>query len=153
MEVPRAVEPIVGLRPMEAVDSFTSLDALKQYATRLSEVVVRQHAARREDWAEWRAREASLLAELRCLQRNAQNLSEQEVLQRAHGAKLDQELSVERRKRIDAEARLTAAEIWRTEAVTADQAARSTCSHAAVLRDKEAEVAREWKQQAEAAIS
>mmetsp|Transcript_44839 Transcript_44839/g.90421 ORF Transcript_44839/g.90421 Transcript_44839/m.90421 type:complete len:257 (-) Transcript_44839:115-885(-) len=135
----------------EDQDEFVGNSAynLRRYALQLSEVVIQQHEARYEDWAQWRARESELLEEVRALQQQVQTLAQEQDGQ----AVLDQELRAERRRRIDAEARLTGAEVWRTEAAAADRAARAASSHSISVQGAESNEAREWKRQATMARS
>lgn len=122
------------------VDVASDPAALQRYALRLSEVIVELQSARREDYAEWRARETTLLEEVV----RSQRVSDQ---RRNVDARLEHELQAEHRRRIDAEARLTSAERFRAEAVAEDRVCRSMNSHAAAAFEAETMEAREWRRQ------
>lgn len=136
------VARILGEDPHQVLGN--SNESLRRYALRLSEVVIQQHEARREDFTEWHARESELLAEVHALQQSVQTLAREQDGQAA----FDEELRAERRRRIDAEARLTGAEVWRTEAAAAGRAARAATSHAFSAQGDELSEAREWKHRA-----
>eukprot|EP00931_Biecheleriopsis_adriatica_P066282 TRINITY_DN40679_c0_g1_i1.p1 TRINITY_DN40679_c0_g1~~TRINITY_DN40679_c0_g1_i1.p1 ORF type:complete len:263 (+),score=67.21 TRINITY_DN40679_c0_g1_i1:175-963(+) len=142
--------PLDPSLPASTPLSPRSLDetSLRRYATRLSEVVMQQHTARRKDWAAWHAREEKLAEEVRDLRQEV--FSEQQAREEALGreAILEQELRAERRRRIDLEAKVTLADTWKTEALAADRAAKITSANAALQASVESEAAREWKRQA-----
>eukprot|EP00929_Paragymnodinium_shiwhaense_P027069 TRINITY_DN15974_c0_g1_i1.p1 TRINITY_DN15974_c0_g1~~TRINITY_DN15974_c0_g1_i1.p1 ORF type:complete len:421 (+),score=75.94 TRINITY_DN15974_c0_g1_i1:176-1438(+) len=109
-------------------------ESVQRYALRLSEVVMQLHGSRHEDWAQWRTRENSLLEEVVVLQRLAtdrQHIGVSEL-------QFHQELTAERRRRIDAELKLTSADRYRQEASAADRAARLHTSQSSMAFEAEA---------------
>merc|ERR1711937_30026 len=60
-----------------------------------------------------------------------------------------EELRLERRKRIDLEARLTGADRWRTEAIAAGRMARNAEVNMSFGQEAELAEAREWQRNAE----
>jgi len=119
--------------------------SLKDYANRLQQVVMQQHTARREDWSHFHAREASLLDEVGELRKFAEDRDSL----RWYEAKLMEELRLERRKRIDLEARLTGADRWRTEAISAGRMARNAEVNMSFGQEAELAESREWQRNAE----
>jgi hypothetical protein len=119
--------------------------AMKDYAQRLQQVVLQQHTARREDWAHFHSRESGLLEEVGELRRFAEDRDSL----RWYEAKLMEELRLERRKRIDLEARLTGADRWRTEAIAAGRMARNAEVNMSFGQEAELAEAREWQRNAE----
>eukprot|EP00929_Paragymnodinium_shiwhaense_P102751 TRINITY_DN65977_c0_g1_i1.p1 TRINITY_DN65977_c0_g1~~TRINITY_DN65977_c0_g1_i1.p1 ORF type:complete len:404 (-),score=116.33 TRINITY_DN65977_c0_g1_i1:831-2042(-) len=139
-----------GLAQADLAARLATIDGeqLNRYAVRLSEVVMQLHASRREDWSEWRARENALLEEVVSLQRLAndrQKLSVEEV-------RIEEELRRERRKRIDAETKLTLQDRYRQEAVEADRLARGNTTQAAISYEAEANECRVFRRQAGKAL-
>jgi len=120
-------------------------EEIKSYANRLQQVVMQQHTARREDWSHFHSREASLLDEVGELRRFAEDRDSL----RWYEAKIMEELRVERRKRIDLEARLTGADRWRTEAISAGRMARNAEVNMSFGQEAELAEAREWQRNAE----
>lgn len=120
-------------------------ESLKSYSNRLQQVVMQQHTARREDWGHFHAREAALLEEIGELRRYAEDRDSM----RWYEAKLVEELRLERRKRIDLEARLTGADRWRTEAIAAGRMARNAEVNMSFGQEAELAEAREWQRNAE----
>lgn len=121
------------------------IESLKRYCKRLSQVVMQQHTARREDWAHFHARENQLLEEVGELRRFAEDRDSL----RWYEAKIMEELRLERRKRIDLEARLTGADRWRTEAIAAGRMARNAEVTMSFGQEAELAEAREWQRNAE----
>merc|ERR1719408_1028705 len=134
----KSVSPGPSTRPKDD-------DDLKSYSNRLQQVVMQQHTARREDWAHFHAREAALLDEVAELRRFAEDRDSL----RWYEAKLMEELRLERRKRIDLEARLTGADRWRTEAIAAGRMARNAEVNMSFGQEAELAEAREWHRNAE----
>lgn len=132
--------------PIESIlDSQDDPQSLKDYANRLQQVVMQQHTARREDWSHFHSREASLLDEVGELRRFAEDRDSL----RWYEAKIMEELRLERRKRIDLEARLTGADRWRTEAISAGRMARNAEVNMSFGQEAELAEAREWQRNAE----
>lgn len=127
------------------LDTTDDPESLKQFANRLQQVVMQQHTARREDWAHFHSREASLLDEVGELRRFAEDRDSL----RWYESKLMEELRLERRKRIDLEARLTGADRWRTEAISAGRMARNAEVNMTFSQEAELAEAREWQRNAE----
>lgn len=75
-------------------------EQLRRHAQRLSEVVVQLQAGRREDWLQWRAREATLVEEVEDLKHAA-------LEQAASQSDVHAEINAEYRRRVDADARNT----------------------------------------------
>lgn len=146
-----AYPPAGGLDQTQNIDGILDSSAgddpesLKQYANRLQQVVMQQHTARREDWSHFHSREATLLDELGELRRFAEDRDSL----RWYEAKLMEELRLERRKRIDLEARLTGADRWRTEAISAGKMARNAEVNMTFSQEAELAEAREWQRNAE----
>lgn len=129
---------------MEVLDDKNDPASLKDYANRLQQVVMQQHTARREDWAHFHSREATLLDEVGELRRFAEDRDSM----RWYETKLMEELRLERRKRIDLEARLTGADRWRTEAISAGRMARNAEVNMSFGQEAEMAEAREWQRNA-----
>lgn len=121
------------------------IESLKRYCQRLSQVVMQQHTARREDWAHFHSREQQLLEEVGELRKFAEDRDSL----RWYEAKIMEELRLERRKRIDLEARLTGADRWRTEAIAAGRMARNAEVTMSFSQEAELAEAREWQRNAE----
>mmetsp|Transcript_17331 Transcript_17331/g.49295 ORF Transcript_17331/g.49295 Transcript_17331/m.49295 type:complete len:284 (+) Transcript_17331:165-1016(+) len=135
-----------GVSDIEVPDAAADAGTIREYAVRLSELVIKQHQARREDWAEWRAREAVLLEEA---QGDSGALAEERDHFRKVQAGLRTELNMERRRRIDTEARLTAAEHWYADALSTDRVARAESAQSALVYEGEAAEVREWRRRAD----
>lgn len=126
------------------------VEPLREYALQLSEVIVQQHQARQKELAQWQAEREGLLEEVADQQHSLALVREEQAESCRAEVKLEQELKAERRRRIDVEARLLSAELWRNEAHAADRAARAVQSRMSAAAGAEAEEAREWKRRAEA---
>lgn len=127
------------------LDGRDDPDDLKEYVRRLQQVVLQQHTARREDWSHFHARETGLQDELNELR----HFAEDRDSLRWYETKLMEELRLERRKRIDLEARLTGADRWRTEAIAAGRMARNAEVNMSFGQEAELAEAHEWQRNAE----
>uniref|UniRef100_A0A7S1AAW4 Uncharacterized protein n=1 Tax=Noctiluca scintillans TaxID=2966 RepID=A0A7S1AAW4_NOCSC len=104
------VQPYLSSRQRDAVDNerrfraFASeLDMQRRQIDKLSEVVMELHSARQDDWASWRSRESSLVDEARVA------LEDRDFCWLAE-VQIADDLRNERRRRIDAQAELSAVE-------------------------------------------
>eukprot|EP00930_Biecheleria_cincta_P046767 TRINITY_DN32302_c0_g1_i1.p1 TRINITY_DN32302_c0_g1~~TRINITY_DN32302_c0_g1_i1.p1 ORF type:complete len:163 (-),score=44.85 TRINITY_DN32302_c0_g1_i1:281-769(-) len=133
-----------GMQPPRSLEG----SSLKRYAMRLSEVVMQQHAARRQDWSNFQATEQLLSEQVQSLRQKFE--SELKERDEAVGREviMEQELRAERRRRIELEAKITLVGTWKEEALAADRALRTTSTNTIMQVNAESEAAREWKRQA-----
>lgn len=120
--------------------------ALREYASKLSELVAEQHAARQDDWSEFRAWEASLVQEV--LEGRCRKAEEPEQLRKLE-ARLEGELRAERRRRIGLEAQLTVAEQRQKEGAGARQSSQRVAQE---LREVNRQLEMAWEGEAEALV-